>query len=423
MKHFSAATKIFFFLRGKLSLFLVLLLAACLAAYGQVRVTKALSEVSFLDLSGFKSGADRASAGFRQTLEADLTRSGWFNLSGQARPEFTVIGSVEMDGTRLVIRCEAYNTMTRERCLSKTYKGGEQEARSLAHRVADDLVFALTGQPGMATSKIVMAGNRTGKKELYICDADGLGLRRLTRDNAISLAPRWSPDSRQIIYTSYYRTHFPEVFLIDLESGARRCLADFPGLNASAVFAPDGRELAIILSKDGNPDLFIMNINGDRLTRLTHTRRAAEASPSWSPDGKQIVYVSDSSGTPQLYIIGREGGEPRRIAVGGSQNVDPDWGANGYIVYSSLIGGQFQLYVFNPATDEARQISRDDASYEDPAWAPDGRHIFCVRKQNYNSRIFIVDTLSPSCINLLQQESMKGDWFAPDCSGKYKSRF
>lgn len=401
-----------------LILFSCFLLTTGLDCPAQVRVTKALSEVSFLDLAGLKSGTDSASVGFRRTLESDLTRSGWFNLSGPGRAEFTVTGSVEPEGTRLAVRCEAYNTMTRERCLAKTYKDEQQEARSLAHRVADDLVFALTGQPGMAAAKIVVVGNRTGKKELYICDADGLGLRQLTRDHAISLAPRWSPDGRQIAYTSYYRTQFPEVFSIDLKSGNRRSLADFPGLNASAAFSPSGRELAVILSKDGNPDLFVMDINGDRLTRLTYTKRAAEASPSWSPDGKQIVYVSDSSGTPQLYIIGCEGGEPRRIAVGGAQNVDPDWGANGYIVYSSLSGGQFQLYVFNPATGEARQITRADAGYEDPSWAPDGRHVFCVRKQNYHSRVFIVDTLSSSCINLLQ-ESVKGDWFSPDCSGKY----
>lgn len=407
-------------LGGTLTAVVAVWVAACLAVSAQVRVTKTLSEVSFLELSGFKSGADSVSTTFRRVLESDLQRSGWFNLSGGGRAEFTVVGGVEPDGTRLIVRCEVYNAMTRERLLSKTYRGEDRQARALAHHVADDLIFAMTGQPGMAAAKIVMVGNRTGRKELYICDADGAGLRQLTRDNAISVAPRWSPNGRQIVYTSYYRTHFPDVFLIDLSSGERRCLADFPGLNSSAVFAPNGRELALILSKDGNPDLFIMNINGDRLTRLTNTKRAAEASPSWSPDGKDIVFVSDSSGTPQLYIIGREGGAPRRLAVGGAQNVDPDWGANGYIVYSSLIGGQFQLYVLHPVTGETRQVSREDASYEDPAWAPDGRHIFCVRRQNYNSRIFIIDTLSSSCISLMT-EIEKGDWFSPDCSGKYKS--
>jgi len=396
------------------------LLVFCIECQSQVRVTKGMSEVSFLNLSGFRTQGDNASVAFRRTLESDLTRSGWFNLSGGARAEFSVIGDVKPDGTRIIIQCEAYNTMTKERCLSKTYRGKNREAHVLAHRVADDLVFALTGQPGMAASKIVIVGNRTGKKELYICDADGAGLHQVTRDNAISLSPRWSPDGRQIVYTSYYRTQFPDIFLITLASGKRQCLADFPGLNSSAAFAPNGKELALILSKDGNPDLYVMDVNGNHLTRLTFTKRAAEASPSWSPDGNEIVFVSDSSGTPQLFIIGRSGGAPRRIAVGGSQNVDPDWGANGYIAYSSLFGGQFQIFVFNPATGETKQVSRDNTNYEDPSWAPDGRHIFCMRRQGYHSRIFIVDTLSSSCISLIK-ETEKGDWFAPDCSGKYRN--
>lgn len=404
---------------GRLAIaLLLLLLAAGRESSAQVRVTKSLSEVSLLDLSGLKSGTDNAAVVFRRTLEADLTRSGWFNLSGAGRAEFAAQGQVETAGARLAISCEAYNTLTRERCLAETYQDDAREARSLAHRLADDLVKALTGQPGMASAKIVLVGNRTGKKELYLCDADGANLRQLTRDQAISLTPRWSPDAKRLVYTSYYRTHFPDVFLIELADGSRRCLADFPGLNSSAAFAPNGRELALVLSKDGNPELYVMNVSGSGLTRLTFTQKAAEASPCWAPDGAQIVFVSDRSGTPQLYLIGRQGGEPRRLAVGGAQNFDPDWGANGYIVYSSLMGGQFQIYVVNPATGEARPISRNDANYEDPCWAPDGRHIFCVRRQNYQSRIFIIDTLSPSCISLIQQASEKGDWFAPDCSRK-----
>ena len=401
--------------------FLLAVQTSCLESLAQVRVTKSLNEVSFLDLSGFRNGQDNASLSFRRALETDLSRSGWFNLSGGSRAEFSAIGGVNLEGGRLVIRCEAYNVMTREKLLSKTYQGEEREARSLAHRLADDLVYALTGQPGMASAKVLAISNRTGKKELYVCDADGGSLRQLTRDNAISLVPHWSPDGKRLVYTSYYRSQFPDVFIIELASGERRCVADFPGLNSSAAFSPDGRDLALILSKDGSPDLFVMDVNGSRLTKLTDTKRAAEASPSWSPDGQQIVFVSDRSGTPQLYIVGRSGGEPRRLAVGGSQNVDPDWGANGYIAYSSLIGGVFQVYALNPATGETRQISREDANYEEPSWAPDGRHVFCVRRQNYQSRIFIIDTLSSSCISLLQ-ESERGDWFSPDCSGKYNKK-
>ncbi|MBU4211592.1 MAG: DPP IV N-terminal domain-containing protein, partial [Verrucomicrobia bacterium] len=361
-------------------------------APAQVRVTKAMNEVSALDISQFVGQSGGAPTVFRQTLEADLNKSGWFSLAGGGRAEFSLLGEAAMAGASLKVRCEAYNVANREKLLGKTYKTTDREARRLAHKVADDIVLALTGRKGMASTRILLIGNRTGKKEVYLCDADGHNLRQLTHDNTISMAPKWSSDGSRFVYTSF-RSQFPDVYLVNLDTGDRKCIANYPGLNASAAFSPDGREVALILSKDGNPDLYIKDLSGGGLTRLTSTRRAAEASPAWSPDGRQIVFVSDRSGTPQLYVMDRSGGEPRRLTSCGSQNVDPDWGANEYITYCSYIGRVYQIFVMNPATMEFKQVTREDANYEDPSWAPDGRHIVCTRTVNYRSRIFMIDTL------------------------------
>ena len=383
-------------------------------APAQVRVTKAMNEVSLLDISQFVGQSGGSPAVFRQTLEADLKASGWFSLAGGGRAEFSLLGEAAMAGAGLEIRCEAYNVASREKLLSKTYKTTDREAHRLAHKVADDIILALTGRQGMAATRILLIGNRTGKKEVYMCDADGQNLRQLTRDNTISMDPKWSPDGSHFVYTSF-RSQFPDVYLVNLDTGDRKCIANYPGLNNSAAFSPDGGEIALILSKDGNPELYVKDLSGGALTRLTSTRHAAEASPSWSPDGRQIVFVSDMSGTPQLYVMNRSGGEPRRLTSHGSQNVDPDWGANGYIAYCSYIGRIYQVFVMNPATMEFKQVTKEDANYEDPSWAPDGRHIVCVRTSNYRSRIFVIDTLGSSFIPLLP-ESERGDWVAPSWS-------
>lgn len=379
-------------------------------AQAQVRVTKAMSEVSTLSLAQFVSQPGAAPTAFGQTLSADLTRSGWFNLAAAGRAEFALLGEAALDGPDLEVRCEAYNVASRERVLRKTYKTAEREARKLAHQVADDIVLAITGRKGMAGTRVLLAGNRTGKKEIYLCDADGRNLRQLTRDNSISLSPRFSPDGEEFVYTSF-RLQFPDVYLVNLSTGNRKCLANYPGLNTGAAFAPDGRVVALILSKDGNPDLYVKDLRRGKLTRLTSTR-AVEASPTWSPDGQQLAFVSDRSGSPQLYVMDRSGGEPRRLTSYGAQNVDPDWGLNGYIAYSSLSGGSYQILVINPATLEFKQVTLGDANYEDPAWAPDGRHIACTRTVNYRSRIFIVDSLDGSLIPLLP-ESESGDFMSP----------
>jgi TolB protein len=398
------------------------MLAICIAwqaqaAPAQVEVVKAMNEVSLLDISAFKSRSDGPPELFRRTLEADLLRSEYFKLvSGRA--EFTLVGEVNSADAGIAAHCEAFNTVTRERLLSRSYRGSADETRRLAHKAADEIVQALTGNPGMAASRFVLVGNRTGHKELYLCDADGQNLRPLTQDKTLSLAPKWGPDGNQIVYTSF-RSHFPDVYLITLAGNAwkSRCLASYPGLNTCAAISPDGREAALTLSKDGNPDLFIMNLADKRLTRLTNTPRAGEASPAWSPDGRQLVFVSDRSGTPQLYIIDRSGGEPTRIPSAGSQNVDPDWGANGFIAYSSLIGSLFQVFIFNPKTQQMNQLTREDASYEDPSWAPDRRHLACTRTERYRARIFIIDMLTRSSISLLP-DSTTGDWSAPAWSPK-----
>lgn len=382
-------------------------------APAQVRVTKSMGEAATLDMTQFIGRSGGAPTVFRQTLEADLIRAGCFSLVGGGRAEYALMGEAALSGSGLEVRCEAYNVASREKLLGKTYKTTDSEVRRLAHKAADDIVLAITGKKGMAGTRILLVGNRTGQKELYLCDADGQNLRQLTRDNSIGMAPKWSPDGSRLVYTSF-RSRFPDVYLVDLNTGDRKCIANYPGLNSSAAFAPDGNEVALILSKDGNPDLYVKNLNSGALTRLTKTRQAAEASPTWSPDGRQIAFVSDSSGTPQLYVIDRSGGEQRRLTSRGSQNVDPDWGANGFIAYCSFIGS-YQIFVMNPATREFKQVTRADANYEDPSWAPDGRHIMCTRTVNYKSRIFMIDTLGGSLIPLLP-ESERGDWSAPNWS-------
>ncbi len=388
------------------------------AARAQVVVEKPMSEVSLLDMSAFKSRADGAPELFRRTLEADLNRSEYFKTVAGVRAEYTLVGEVGLDGGRVEARCEAYNAITRERHLNRAFAGPAAGARRLAHQAADAIVLALTGRPGMAASRLVLVGNRTSHKELYLCDADGSNLRQLTHDKTLSLFPKWGPAGDRIVYTSF-RSRFSDVYLITFSGDAwkGRSIASFPGLNTCAAISPDGRDVALTLSKDGNPDLFIMELSSRRLTRLTSTARAGEASPSWSPDGQRIAFVSDRSGAPHLYVVNRSGGEPQRVTSAGSQNVDPDWGANGFIAYSSLAGGRYQVCILNPDTLETRALTPDDASYEDPSWAPDRRHLACTRTLRYHSRIFIVDMITRSCVALLP-ESAAGDWMAPGWSPK-----
>lgn len=384
---------------------------ACLSVSAQVRVIKSADRKITIDLSGMRPAGDSASQTFFRTLENDLHLSGWFAPSRSAG-ELRLTGSVALSGGELKAVCQIFRTGDSSLLFSKSFRMETDQARRLAHFAADQIVEAITGHKGIASCRIALIGNRTGSKELYLCDADGGSLMQYTRDGKIVVGPNWGPDGHSIVYTSFLRG-FPDVYRIDLQRGRREMVASYGGLNTGAALSPNGRELALILSKDGNPELYIKNLRSGRVTRLTGTRRATEASPAWSPDGQQLVYVSDQSGTPQLYIISREGGRPRRLSSRGSENVAPDWGPNGLVACSSRSGRQYQIAVINPSTGETRYLPTSAGDWEDPSWAPDGRHIFAARSLQYQSALYLLDTVRDAPVALLTRN---GNWFSPACS-------
>jgi TolB protein len=389
-------------------------LAVSLSAHAQqadIRIAKGTGKTG-IDLSTLQAGADGPSREFVNVLQTSLLRSGWVERGTPQASDYAVVGSVVSDGAGIRANLQLVQRSSRQVLLNQAYPGQGAGVRTAAHRAADDIVYAITGRKGFASAKLLMVGNRSGSKELYLADSDGRGLYPLTADKTVSMAPRWGKDGQQIFYTSFLRK-FPAIYRIDLASRKRTRVSNFAGLNTGGAVSPDGRDMAVILSKDGNPDLYIMRLADGSLTRITSTPRAVEASPGWSPDGRQLVYVSDQTGTPNLFVVSRSGGQPRQITTRGRQNVSPDWGPHGDIVFSSLIGGKFQVCVVNPQTMEARQVTSDFADHEDPSWAPNGRHLACAVTKQYKSKVYLIDTMGDAPILLTDYE---GDWYSPKWS-------
>lgn len=396
----------------KLSLFIIVFvvsLSVVEPVEAQIRIAKPAGEKISIQLTALNADQDEASVLFMQTLRGNLNRSGWFNVVGSGA-EVAVSGEVRRRGRNIQVQATVVGVGNRQTYLSQSYRHDPEDARRLAHRVADDIVQAVTGRKGIASTRIVMVGAVDSARELFIMDADGGNLTQLTRDGSISVRPRWGPTADKITYTAYLQ-RFPDVFLVNLRTGQRQAVANYSGLNAGGVLSPDGEDLAVVLSKDGNPELYVRNLRSGRLTRLTNTPHANESSPSWSPDGREIVYVSDQAGRPHLYIISRNGGAPRRVTSRGSENVAPDWGPNNLITFASRVGGQYQIAILDPANGNIRYLEHPDrADYEDPSWAPNGRHIVAARRESFRSQIYILDTVGDPPLRLTPQ---RGDWYAP----------
>jgi TolB protein len=271
-------------------------------------------------------------------------------------------------------------------------------ARNALLRAADVAVEKTNGLglKGFFTAKIAFIGERTGKKEIYISDLFFGEVKQITRDNAQALGPRWAPDGSKLLYTSYYKSGFPDIFQIDLNSYQRTTFVSFKGTNSGARYSPNGSQVAMVLSGEGNAEIYVSDANGKRVSRRTRTD-AVEASPCFSPDSTRIVFTSDAAGGPQLYIIPVGGGSMQRVPTNISGYcAEPDWSrANpNKIAFTTRIGRGYQIAVHDFSKGKSDQASNAPFDGVEPSWLPDGRHLVYTARDRTTSRICILDTES-----------------------------
>ncbi|MEM9482033.1 MAG: hypothetical protein AAGA58_20465 [Verrucomicrobiota bacterium] len=301
-----------------------------------------------------------------ETLRSDLAASELVSIVSSPRGAFVASGQI--DGTSLSAKVLDPGGGT---LLQKTYS--DSSLKENAHAFARDIIGALGGdQPASGT--IAFVSTRTGRKEIYTCNADGSNVRQITRDNGLNVSPGISPDGSQIAHTGY-NSGYADIYLINTNSGARRKIIDSPGTNSGAAIAPDGSRLALTMSFVGNPEIFVTSTRGGRAKRLTNTP-GIETSPSWSPDGSKIVYSSDSGGRPQLYTISSRGGSPRAIRTGYGYCVEPSWSPDGKkIAFCVRQGGTMRIAVHDLSSGKTSVLG----SGEDPTWSPDSNYLAFTR--------------------------------------------
>ncbi len=357
------------------SLFTVfaLLIAPTLVAQDTPTITVRKSDAVSLAVEGI-GGGDGAAV--ESVLKNDLSLAGWFSMSSPGSASYVVSGSASGGSLSGTVKDRSGASV-----LSGTYTGTPRER---AHQFADEIVETITGNPGIASSTIAFVSTKTGKKEIYTADYDGANVKQLTRDGVISVAPAISPDGRKLAYTGY-QSGYADIYLVELGSGARNKIINFPGTNSGAAFSPDGGRIACSISKDGNPELYVVGANGGGAKRLTRTR-GVESSPSWSPNGSEIVYSSDEGGSPQLYSIGSGGGQGRKIGAGFGYCTEPSWSPDGKKIAFTARTGGFSIAMVDLASGSSRVL----ASGENPEWGANSRHVV----YSSGSAIILLDTQS-----------------------------
>ena len=274
----------------------------------------------------------------------------------------------------------------------KRYVGSASVARLMAHRFADELVFRYTGEPGIARTKIAYVSELGTARELFVMDYDGYDPRQLTADGFLNLMPRWSPDRRFLVFTTYRNRNTQDIDMIELATGKRWTLVAQGGLNITPVFSPDGNSLAYSSSHEGNAELYRLDTKTKAVQRLT-THAAGDLSPSWSPSGRELVFTSDRSGGPQIFLMSADGSNVRRLTFEGDYNAAPAWSPRGnWIAYVCRTPKkEYKLCVITPDGQKRLQLTTGLGVDDSPSWSPDGRHLVFSSTVEGKSQIYMID--------------------------------
>ena len=314
----------------------------------------------------------------------------------QIEADALVQGEVEAtpEGLRATFRLYDVSRGCAPMVRGKRLTGRKEDARRVGKAIADEIVGAFTGLRGVSDTELAFVSNRGGSKEIWVMDADGTNPRAATRNRALSSFPDWDPSGHAVVYTSYRYRNRPSLFLVARgPNSPGRILA---GLNGGkpiyrGVFDRTGRRLAIVMSSNGNSELFTVERGGGGLRRLTNNK-AIDVSPSWSPDGSQIAFVSDRTGSPQVYVMSADGSNQRRITFQGGYNTAPAWSPDGrWIAYETQVGGQFDIWRIDPEGQAAGPLVTHGRTDEHPTWSPDSRKIAFQSTRRGRADIYVLD--------------------------------
>jgi TolB protein len=279
--------------------------------------------------------------------------------------------------------------------VSQTLSGATAHAALL--RAADVAVEQTNGHglKGFFSARLAFVGESGGKKEIYTSDlffSPG-EVRRMTNDHSQVLTPRFSPDGRRLIFTSYYKNGYPDIFEYDLRTYNRTSFVSLRGSNLSARYSPSGRQVAMVLSGEGQSEIYVSDAQGRNISRKTHSDRV-KASPCWSPDGSRLVFAMEPG--PQLYVMSAGGGGATPLATGSTYAAEPDWSrANpNRIACTVKVGGRYQIAVYDLSRGKAEVVSKAAFDGIEPCWLADGRHLVYTARDRSTNVLCILDTES-----------------------------
>ncbi|MEE9381992.1 MAG: DPP IV N-terminal domain-containing protein [Nannocystaceae bacterium] len=322
----------------------------------------------------------KISSGFevidRRSMGA-LARQTRFDPKGWSALGADLVVLADASGAQIKVRMYELSKGARP-VLSRGYPKDELKA---ANKFMNEMINYYTGQPGVFGSRVAFVRTQRKpmiSKNVQSVEMNGEAPAAITNNRSLNILPSIGPGG-QVLFTSYAKRN-PDLWVTS--GGGPKRISKYPGLNLGGVMSPDGGTVAVALSKDGNSEIYILDLSGGVKARLTNNA-AIDGSPTFSSGG-QIAFVSSRAGGPQIFRMSAAGGRATRVTRKGRYNQSPDWsqgkGQGQWIAYSGRdSSNRYDIFKVNIQTGQVARLTQTPGRNLDPSWSPDGRLISYYR--------------------------------------------
>jgi TolB protein len=279
----------------------------------------------------------------------------------------------------------------------------------------------LNAQTGAPSWQIAFVAPYRGTRQIFLVDAAGGGLQRLTNPPGDSEGPTWSPQERRLLFVRSNGDD-TQIYTAGADGRKLRRLTAPPRAHAEAAWSPDGHRIAFITRVAGIGRVSLMNADGGD-QRILSGPAASASSPAWSPDGRLIAFLAQSERSgAELYVTRSDMGGIRRIPA------PPTGVIPGVSGFAWLRDGQHIAYTTRagPAQSDISVVQLDGtpprwlAFGYAPNWSPDGKRVAFVVAHVGGGQIYVqemtggraVPLTDPQRISLRPVWSPDGAWIA-----------
>ena len=267
-------------------------------------------------------------------------------------------GNAELAGPRLEVFLRGTCSL-RARGVETQAMAFSNVTRALASAVLFLSLFAFTSCSGEKEGSGVVTSDRTTPRESTSSDS--------------ASEPPLDPEGEKIAFLSDRDGGNFEIYLMNIDGTEVTRLTETAGREGEPVWSSDGRRIAFERLSNGNADVYIMNSDGSGEMRLTDNA-AYDGDPAWSPDGTKIAFETNRDGDFELFVMNADGTGVTRLTRNRTGDTSPAWSPDGArILFARGDGGdQFEIYVMNADGSEQTRVTKFRGPDIFPAWAPDG---------------------------------------------------